>query len=100
MFYLFLNLFVFALLHSNPNKPRDVEKIIGATWPTYDSRDGKYLAINRSMSVRNHFCAEEYNFWVNLIPKVIELSRQTDEGVLHFLKADQDSCGSKGSCPP
>ena len=100
--FLMTRLKYFRCTFRDPNKPVSVEQMKGIKWPSYDAQ-GRYLAIEKDMSetsVRKYFAAESYNFWYELIPRVIGSSCQVGRGASYFKKDRQDRCDSDGNCPP
>ena len=73
-------------------------------WPSYDVHNGKYFVFEKFISkssVRQNFCADSYNFWYNLVPKVIASVKSKKDGKSsYFRKGYQDSCESKENCVP
>ena len=73
-------------------------------WPSYDVHTGKYFVFEKFISkssVRQNFCADSYNFWYNLVPKVIASVKSKKDGKSsYFRKGYQDSCESKENCVP
>ena len=89
----------------NPNTPVKLDTMVGIKWHSYDALHGKYFAFEKDVSrtsVRSNFCAESYDFWYQLIPKLLaSLNPQETKGQRsYFEKKIKDSCVSRQDCGP
>jgi hypothetical protein len=57
--------------YSNPNKPER----INMEWPEYTIESQLYLNISREMSVGQRLFERGYNFWTNLLPKLVKTTK-------------------------
>lgn len=74
----------------DPNKPETIPLV----WPKYTLETQLYLNISRDMNVGKKLFERGYNFWVNVMPDLVETVKTR-------MKIEEKSfCDKDASCPP
>ncbi|XP_045187078.2 bile salt-activated lipase-like [Mercenaria mercenaria] len=74
----------------DPNKPESIPVV----WPKFTLEKQLYLNISRDMSVGERLFERGYNFWTNVLPELVKMTKpeNTIEKKLY--------CDKNGDCPP